>query len=295
MEPAEIPTATPAATPAEPSAATPAAPAAETPASRALLQQHARTVAEQADRHAVALESVLAALRAERLDDRAARTVAIDIAANALVELRTASDEQRSAMLEPVVGAFARLRRDLSPLVRFGDLDVQFVEPPATGRALPGEVAHAARAIVRSAVLAFVESEQTRRVRIQWDCDGLNLLVEIRDDGRGELTTRAEALRPIAERVRGLDGDLSIASTAGWGSTLSIRLPLDPPAQPDGLDLADLSAREREVLNLITLGASNQRIADDLGISGNTAKFHVSNLLRKAGARTRAELAALAR
>ncbi|ROP56507.1 MULTISPECIES: response regulator transcription factor family protein [unclassified Rathayibacter] len=273
----------------------PAETAAETPASRSLLQQHARTVAEQADRHAVALESVLAALRAERLDDRAARTVAIDIAANALVELRTASDEQRSAMLEPVVGAFARLRRDLSPLVRFGDLDVQFVEPPATGRALPGEVAHAARAIVRSAVLAFVESEQTRRVRIQWDCDGLNLLVEIRDDGRGELTTRDEALRPIAERVRGLDGELSIASTAGWGSTLSIRLPLDPPAQPDGLDLAELSAREREVLNLITLGASNQRIADDLGISGNTAKFHVSNLLRKAGARNRAELAALAR
>ncbi|PPH39048.1 helix-turn-helix transcriptional regulator [Rathayibacter sp. AY1E3] len=268
---------------------------AESPASRTLLQQHARTVAEQADRHAVALESVLAALRAERLDDRAARTVAIDIAANALVELRTASDEQRSAMLEPVVGAFARLRSDLRPLVRFGDLDVQFVEPPATGRALPGEVAHAARAIVRSAVLAFVESEQTRRVRIQWDCDGLNLLIEIRDDGQGELTTRDDALRPIAERVRGLDGGLSVASTAGWGSTLSIRLPLDPPAQPDGLDLAELSAREREVLNLITLGASNQRIADDLGISGNTVKFHVSNLLRKAGARTRAELAALAR
>ncbi|MCM6764537.1 helix-turn-helix transcriptional regulator, partial [Rathayibacter sp. ZW T2_19] len=59
--------------------------------------------------------------------------------------------------------------------------------------------------------------------------------------------------------------------------------------------LADLSAREREVLHLITLGASNHRIADDLGISENTAKFHVSNLLRKAGARNRAELAALAR
>ena len=26
------------------------------------------------------------------------------------------------------------------------------------------------------------------RVRVQWDCDGLNLLVSIRDDGRGNLT-----------------------------------------------------------------------------------------------------------
>lgn len=265
------------------------------PASRSVLLEHARLVAEQADRHAVTLESVLAALRSPRLDDRAARAEAVEIATNALVELRTTTDEQRSAMLEPVVGAFARLRGDLRPLVRFADLDVQFVEPPATGRALPGEVAHAARAIVRRAVLAFVEAEETHRVRIQWDCDGLNLLIEIRDDGRGELSARDEALRPIAERVRGLDGDLEIASTAGWGSTLSIRLPLDPPAQPDGLELATLSGREREVLHLITLGASNHGIAAELGISENTAKFHVSNLLRKAGARTRAELAALAR
>lgn len=268
---------------------------AATPASRSVLLEHARLVAEQADRHAVALESVLAALRSPRLDDRAARAEAVEIATSALVELRTATDEQRSAMLEPVVGAFARLRSDLRPLVRFGDLDVQFVEPPATGRALPGEVAHAARAIVRSAVLASVESEDTRRVRIQWDCDGLNLLIEIRDDGRGELSARDEALRPIAERVSGLDGELEITSTAGWGSTLSVRLPLDPPAQPDGLDVVALSAREREVLHLITLGASNRRIAADLGISDNTAKFHVSNLLRKAGAGNRAELAALAR
>ncbi|WP_308197620.1 helix-turn-helix transcriptional regulator [Rathayibacter caricis] len=70
---------------------------------------------------------------------------------------------------------------------------------------------------------------------------------------------------------------------------------LDPPAQPDGLDVAELSAREREVLHLITLGASDQQMADDLGISANTAKFRVSNLLRKAGASNHAELAALAR
>jgi len=265
------------------------------PASRQRLLEHASTVAEQADRHAVTLESILAILRSTRLDDRAARTMAIDVAAGALVEQRMSTDEQRNSMLEPVVGAFARLRNDLRPLVRHGDLDVQFIEPPATGRALPGEVAHAARAIVRNAVLAFVDAGDTSRVRIQWDCDGLNLLVGIRDDGKGELTAHDDSLRAIAERVAALDGDLSVQSTPGWGSELAVRLPLDPPTAPEPLASAvSLSAREREVLKLVASGARNRAIAHQLAITENTVKFHVSNLLRKAGAASRAELAALA-
>jgi DNA-binding CsgD family transcriptional regulator/signal transduction histidine kinase len=263
---------------------------------RELILEHARTVAEQADKHAVTLESMLAVLRSDRLDDRAARTVAIEVAAASLVEMRMATDEQREAMLEPVAGAFARLKTDLRPLVRFGGLDVQFVEPPTTGRALPGDVAHAARAIVRSAVLAFVDTAVSRRVRIQWDCDGLNLLVGIRDDGTGELTVHDDSLRPIAERVSALDGELRVASTPGWGSELTVSLPLDAPPEPDQLlDVVALSPREREVLRLVASGARNRDIATKLGISPNTVKFHVSNLLRKAGAGSRAELAALAR
>jgi DNA-binding CsgD family transcriptional regulator len=49
------------------------------------------------------------------------------------------------------------------------------------------------------------------------------------------------------------------------------------------------------VLRLVASGARNRDIAKKLGISENTVKFHVSNLLRKAGAQSRAELAALAR
>ena len=150
---------------------------------RTLASEHARATADLVDRHTMTLESVLAALRSRRLDDRAARAEAIDVAAGRWSSLRTGSDRERGRLLEPVVSAFARLRADLRPLVRFGDLDVQFVEPPATGRALPGEVAHAARAIVRNAVLTFVDAGDARRVRIQWDCDGLNLLIAIRDDG----------------------------------------------------------------------------------------------------------------
>lgn len=204
------------------------------------------------------------------------------------------TDQRRSSILEPVVGAFARLRTDLQPLVRYGELDVQFVEPPATGRALPGEVAHAARAIVRSAVLALAGQGETRRVRIQWDCDGLNLLIGIRDDGRGELTVHDDSLRPIAERVSTLNGTLAVSSTHGWGSSLDIRLPLDPPTDPEPFtDTVTLSGREREVLRLVVIGARNRAIAQQLTISENTVKFHVSNLLRKAGARNRSELTAI--
>lgn len=262
-------------------------------ASRALVTEHERVVAEQADRHAVTLESVLAILRSSRLDDRAARTLATETAAAALVVLRTSTDRQRSSLLEPVTGAFARLRSDLRPLVRHSDLDVQFVEPPATGRALPGEVAHEARAIVRSAVLALLDRGTPQRVRIQWDCDGLNLLIGIRDDGEGRLTTHDDSLRPIVERVSALNGAFDVDSTPGWGSQLTVTLPLDPPPRPEVLDEAvDLSPRESEVLSLIITGSRNRAIAQQLGISENTAKFHVSNLLRKAGVSTRAELVA---
>lgn len=268
---------------------------ATTPSSRRAAADQARALAEQRDRYALTLESLLATLRSQRLDDRAARTIAVDVAAGALVGLRTVNDEQGSG-LEPVSGAFERLRGDLRPLVRYSELDVQFVEPPANGRALPGEIAHSARAIVRSTVLAIVDRGETHRVRIQWDCDGLNLLIGIRDDGTGDLTPHDDALRPIAEQVSALSGQLSVASTPGWGSEVGIRLPLDPPAEPDDLpDAIDASPRERDVLRLIAAGKRNRDIADALGVSENTVKFHVSNLLRKSGAATRVELAAIAR
>jgi DNA-binding CsgD family transcriptional regulator len=265
-------------------------------ATRALLEAHARDLAEQADRHAVVLESLLAVLRSRRLDDRAARTTAIDTAASALVAARTRGRDTRDSVVEPVAGAFARLTADLRPLVRYGDLDLQFVEPPQAGRALPGDVAQAARAIVRTAVLALVHQGDARRARIQWDCDGLNLLMSIRDDGRGELSRHDDALRPITERVSALGGILQVESTAGWGSSMAISIPLDAPPPPEPVvEDVQLSAREREVAALLLAGERNSAIAEALGVSGNTVKFHVSNVLRKTGVSSRTELLALQR
>ena len=43
----------------------------------------------------------------------------------------------------------------------------------------------------------------------------------------------------------------------------------------------DLTARERDILALLTKGYENQRIADELFISLKTVKTHVSNILSK--------------
>lgn len=50
-----------------------------------------------------------------------------------------------------------------------------------------------------------------------------------------------------------------------------------------------LTPRELEVLELMAKGLGNRDIAQALGISSHTAKFHVAQILEKAGAATRTE------
>jgi DNA-binding NarL/FixJ family response regulator len=62
-------------------------------------------------------------------------------------------------------------------------------------------------------------------------------------------------------------------------------------ARPD--ELAELSARQREVLELLALGASNGEIAGQLYISSNTVKFHLREIYGRLGVRNRVEAAGL--
>jgi DNA-binding NarL/FixJ family response regulator len=55
-----------------------------------------------------------------------------------------------------------------------------------------------------------------------------------------------------------------------------------------------LTDRELEVLKLVTAGQRNREIAVELGISENTVKFHLKNIVEKLHAQNRAELAARA-
>jgi two-component system nitrate/nitrite response regulator NarL len=55
-----------------------------------------------------------------------------------------------------------------------------------------------------------------------------------------------------------------------------------------------LSPREHEVLALLSEGLSNREVAERLGISRHTAKFHVNAILDKLGASSRTEAVVLA-
>jgi non-specific serine/threonine protein kinase len=66
------------------------------------------------------------------------------------------------------------------------------------------------------------------------------------------------------------------------------------PAVPGSRESAPLTPREREVLRLVTAGQSNPEIAESLQISPRTAETHVTRILAKLGATTRAEAAARA-
>lgn len=54
-----------------------------------------------------------------------------------------------------------------------------------------------------------------------------------------------------------------------------------------------LTARERDVRDLLARGLSNKEIAVKLHISERTAKFHVSSLLKKFGVENRQEVVCL--
>lgn len=71
------------------------------------------------------------------------------------------------------------------------------------------------------------------------------------------------------------------------------RKPMSSAALADEIGPASrLTACEREVAPLVAEGLSNQQIAHELVLSERTVDVHVSNILRKLGLSSRAQLAA---
>src|SRR5205823_1424367 len=76
--------------------------------------------------------------------------------------------------------------------------------------------------------------------------------------------------------------------------SLASLLTVAPPAarvvdSTDALPGETLTAREREVLDLMARGLANKNIAARLNISLHTVKFHVASILAKLGASSRTE------
>ena len=67
-------------------------------------------------------------------------------------------------------------------------------------------------------------------------------------------------------------------------------IPFDSSRNPSELFAGPLSARQREVLQLVAEGKSMKEIADILHISVRTVEFHKNNIVQQLGLRTTAEL-----
>ncbi len=81
----------------------------------------------------------------------------------------------------------------------------------------------------------------------------------------------------------------AVRAIASGGTAIE---PLDQPSGVNGREA--LSPRELDVLSLLVEGCRNREIAERLEVSLKTIEFHVSNILQKLGARSRAEVAVLA-
>ncbi|WP_432941356.1 LuxR C-terminal-related transcriptional regulator [Kribbella sp. CA-253562] len=277
--------------------------------SRAVAMARDVVAAELTDTHTATLAALLGVLRNNRIDDAAARTTAVELALNALADLRTESQRDRAdAGEEPAGRAFQRLADSLHTLLRHLPVELE-LDAPSNDRLIPSDVAHAARVAVRAAVLAMLGQDGVRRIRVGWRLNPTGLQATVRDDGPGVLDDRLDLGR-IAERLRAQGGRLDVDAVPGWGLTLRIMLPValsDVAKTARALTttlsaagkvltaepLATLGQRELEVLALLAQGQRNRVIADTLHITESTVKYHVANILTKLAVTSRTEAAAL--
>lgn len=78
----------------------------------------------------------------------------------------------------------------------------------------------------------------------------------------------------------------AIATAAAGGRDFPAMTKRNPPMQ-------GLTKREKELLAALADGATNGRLAEDLGVSVNTVKFHLRNLYEKLEVKNRAQAVAI--
>lgn len=126
-------------------------------------------------------------------------------------------------------------------------------------------------------------------------CRGFGIVEDVAD--------RRQSEECLASALTGL-GDVAFATAWEAGS----ELPLDDAIEaaltlrtatalggPSIACFASLSPRESQIAELIEQGCTNPEIAERLGIARRTVDTHVSNILRKLGLTSRAQIAAAAR
>ena len=116
-----------------------------------------------------------------------------------------------------------------------------------------------------------------------------DVIAVIRAGARGYVTKTISA-DELADAIRRVHEGDAVFSPRLAGFVLDAFAGAPPPAPADDTELEQLTAREREVLQLIARGYMYKEIAHRLGISPKTVEAHVSAVLRKLQLSSRHEL-----
>jgi len=204
---------------------------------------------------------------------------------------------ERGAGLEVAVRSFARLE----DMERADDALVQLRQIAARARTRPLQAAVASSEGVVAA--ARRDHDAARRsfedaldllaagdARFEAARVRLDLAAALKALGRND-QARREVETALADfQELGADGETQRAA-ALLGA---LRATKTAQSELAGTPLADLSARELEVLGLVAMGLTNHEIARRLVLSEHTVNRHVANILRKLGLPSRAAASSLA-
>jgi DNA-binding NarL/FixJ family response regulator len=163
-------------------------------------------------------------------------------------------------------GALALARAELPDVVI---LDIAM---PGSGLSAARDIAAACPA-TRIVMLTVSEDEDDLLAAVKAGASGYVL----KGAGAGELV---RVIRSVHA------GEVYVAPALAWGMLRELRTPRTSPYD-------ELTEREREVLELVAEGLSNQEIGDRLGLAEKTIKHYMTNILGKLQVRSRVEAALL--
>lgn len=142
-------------------------------------------------------------------------------------EMRALLFELRSESLE-IEGLVAALQKQVKVLRTRYRMSVKVFLEDEPGVSIDRK--HALYRIAQEAIHNVVKHAQASTITLRLACDGRDVVLEVRDDGKGFDTTRSFpghlGLRSMQERAVRLYGMLTLESTPGVGTSIMVRIPL---------------------------------------------------------------------
>jgi two-component system nitrate/nitrite response regulator NarL len=194
---------------------------------------------------------------------------------------------------------------DDHPMFRAGVVsalsDVSDVEMIGEANDAPGAIALAVAELPDVMVLdiAMPGSGLVAATRIRDSCPATRIVMltvsEDEDDilasvkaGAAAYVLKGAGASELIDVIRAVyAGEVYVAPALAWGMLREMSAPRTAPYDDE------LTAREKEVLELVAEGMSNQEIGERLGLAEKTIKHHMTNILGKLHVRSRVEAALL--